>query len=58
MLIFLLIRNLSGAGEMTQWIRTLAALAEDWGLIPIHTVVEWPLTTIGNSSSKESSALF
>lgn len=29
MLIFLLIRNLSGAREIAQWLATLAALAED-----------------------------
>ena len=32
-------KYIKGAGEMVQWLRTLAALEEDPGLVPIYMVV-------------------
>ena len=46
-----------GIGEIVQQLRTLAALAEDLGLIP-GTSATWQLTTVYKSSSRESNTLF
>jgi hypothetical protein len=55
LLIILIILIISGAGEMAQWLRALAALPEDLGWIPSTHMVA---TTICSSSSRGSDALF
>jgi hypothetical protein len=43
-----------GVAEVAQWLRALAALAEDGVQIPAST---WQLTAMSNSSSRVSQAL-
>jgi hypothetical protein len=48
-----IVKVLTGTGEVAQWLRALAALAED----PSSESIEW-LTTIWNSNFRDSDALF